>query len=301
MSSLATNSSDAVKEPRGYTLQDLMVAVAGVALMLTLPAGISWFDPATAGMMSKSHVFVAYSVWICGIGFVALSFTVVARHWKFHREARPAEWVILSCGGLYLLEVFLSLHDRFGSSLLAVSNLEQRLAPSFGSAARKAILLGSFAILAGYLVQLIRSLKLAPHLRTVLSLLLLVGLLWGPCGLWQSYFASPPGDPLALRTAGNEWSEIGLPQLPVAVVLLCIFHWALGMRALSPNASWNAIEIAGLVLFVVALIFLAQYSLILYGLTAGGIARLAMILFIWNLPAGMLGWGLALLQRRGSA
>jgi hypothetical protein len=289
------------QEPRGYTLQDLMAATLGIGLVLTLPPGISWFDPAAVGFIDRAQLLVAYGIWGCGIGFVALSFAVVARQWNYRRGVRPAEWLILACGALYLLKAFLSLHDRFGSSLISVSKLELRLAQDFGSVARKGIIIGAWAVFAGYVLLLIRFMKPAPHLKTKLSLLLLVGFFWGPCGLWQSHFEPLTNGGLKSLASSKEWLELALPNLLVATVLLGIFHWLVGMCFLVSRATWTAVELGGLVLFVATWTLLGAYSLLASGISAGSVLRLAVIVVIWNLPAAAVGWGLGLLHRKTPA
>jgi hypothetical protein len=188
-------------EPRGITLADLGVMVAGVALLMTIPSRALGWPPYLSPPPLLFFVVMGGLRLTVGFGLV-LALVVLCRHGRYGGPVRPAEWLALGLASLGLLDVVPNLDEAVNAYYAAVGST----ALDFGVArwllsAPAAV--GVVLVVAG-LVLLRRRTRDGSRIASALTVVGIVGGMflwfWGPCEVARLQLPwllvpGPQGDP----------------------------------------------------------------------------------------------------------
>jgi hypothetical protein len=195
----ATRTGDS--EPRGMTLADLGVMVAGVALVMTVPSPASGFPP-ILDPQAAVLLFAVSGSFRLTVGFgLVLALVILCRRARYGGPVRPAECLALGLASLGLVDAVPNLDEAVNAyyAAMGASTLDFGVARWLLSAPAA---VGVVLIVAGLVVLRRR----APEGLRVASALTVVGIVgglflwfWGPCEVARLQLPwllvpSPPGD-----------------------------------------------------------------------------------------------------------
>ncbi len=226
-------------EPRWMTLADLGVIVAGVALVLTLPARAPGWPPYLPPPPLWFLVVIGGLRLTLGLGLV-LALVVLFRRGRYGGPVRPAEWLALGLASVRLLEVVPNLDEAVNTYYAAVGST----ALDFG-AARWLLSAPAAAGVVLAVVGLVLLRRRACNGSRVASALTVVAIVWGlflwfwgPCEVARLQLPwllvpDPPGD-------RSSWGWRGPMVLALGVVANGPAALTWGLPAAATVRAWRA-------------------------------------------------------------
>jgi hypothetical protein len=283
-------------EPRGMTLADLGVLVAGVALVMTLPARTSAWPPFLPPPQTWFFALIGGLRLAVACGMV-LALVVLFRRGRYGGTVRPAEYLALALAAFGLLDVTPGLDDAVNACFAPAAFAHNGFSTLRWLLAAPAIA-GVVLIAAGVLL-LRRRVRAGSRVAAAITVAAIVGGLllwfWGPCQIAQLELPwllvpSPRGDPaawgwrgpvvLALREMiGNGPVDLtwGMPAAAA------VRRWRNHRRGTAPAWVWT--EGAAILVIVAA----AASFLLLAAANMQGPAEIVQQ-FSWVLGIGLLSW-----------
>ena len=281
-----TSVADKPAEPRSMTIADLLVFIAGFAVVMKLVVP----SPPAGGSLrwDELPILALFVLWTIA---VAVALVTLERQIVYRRQTRPAEWLTILA---VLISSFVIWIPDLDTAVRALNNNGQSPSPDF-HAIRWLLASASLAVItAGGFVLLAFCNRLPGWIRTIFLAVLLAVWFWGPveCVVREFPQRTAPAD--GWRPRWLEWARVesfnivqSVPfWLPVAVPAVAAL---IERRRRTRRWIWSE-WLSSATVLTAGLLFLALF----YWPVSGGASEdqivLRIVMPIWILALGGFGW-----------